>query len=524
MSANLSENYLYQVLLLLIVAILCWLWMRKGNKLVTASLPPGPRGLPIAGYLPFLGKNLHHQFTKLAEEYGPIYKLWLGSKLCIVVSSPSLAKQVCRDLDVVFSNRDPTIAALTLTHNAMDIAWSSSGPYWRNIRKLFVREMLSNSNIDACYHLRRQQVMKTIKHLHDNCGFPVEIGKIAFMTEFNAFISMIWGGTTSSSTFKGGDHDDDGHGAEFHVISSKFLKLLELPNISDFFPILARFDLQGVQRQANEILAELDAFLNSLIDTREKEKAKNGDGDIGKKDFLQILLDLKYCPDSDIPINKTQMKALIMDILVGGTDTSATAVEWAMAELLHNPEMMKRVQEEITQVVGDKSLVEETHLPKFRYLDAVVKETLRLHPPLPLNVPRRPSETCIVGGYSIPKDCKVFLNTSAIQRDPDVWENPLEFRPERFLGGEEGSKWDYNGNNLHYFPFGSGRRVCAGIPLAEKMVSYILASLLHSFDWHLPQGGEAVDFTEEFGIVVKKKMPLLAVPMQRLSDEVLDHV
>ncbi|XP_047306712.1 flavonoid 3'-monooxygenase CYP75B137-like [Impatiens glandulifera] len=147
MSANLSQNYLYQVLLLLLIeAILCWLWMRKGNKLVVAPLPPGPRGLPIVGYLPFLGKNLHHEFSKLAEEYGPIYKLWLGSKLCIVVSSPSLAKQVCRDLDVVFSNRDPTIAALTLTHNAMDITWSSSGPYWRNIRKLFFREGMQISD------------------------------------------------------------------------------------------------------------------------------------------------------------------------------------------------------------------------------------------------------------------------------------------------------------------------------------------------------------------------------------------
>ncbi|KAL7182858.1 hypothetical protein ACSBR1_041517 [Camellia fascicularis] len=190
-------------------------------------------------------------------------------------------------------------------------------------------------------------------------------------------------------------------------------------------------------------------------------------------------------------------------------------VEWVMTEIMHNPKIMKKVQEELSDIVGMNNIVEESHLPKLLYLDVVVKETFRLHPALPLLVPRCSSQSCVVGGYTIPKGTRVFLNIWAIQRDHNFWDNPSEFRPERFLGDD--NKWDYIGNNFQYLPFGSRRRVCAGIPLAEKMVMYVLASLLHSFNWHLPEG-EELDLSEKFGIVIKKETPLIAIPTQRSSD------
>lgn len=203
------------------------------------------------------------------------------------------------------------------------------------------------------------------------------------------------------------------------------------------------------------------------------------------------------------------------DIITGGTDTTSTMAEWVMAEIMNNPELMKKVQEELSNVVGTNNIVNESHLPNLHYLDAVVKETFRLHPALPLLVPWCPSQSCIVAGYTIPKGTKVLLNVWAIHRDPKFWDSPLEFKPERFLS--ETSKWDYYGNNFQYFPFGSGRRICAGIPLAEKMLMHVLASLLHSFNWNLPKG-EEVDLSEKFGLVIKKKTPLIAIPTQRLSN------
>lgn len=200
-------------------------------------------------------------------------------------------------------------------------------------------------------------------------------------------------------------------------------------------------------------------------------------------------------------------------MVVGGSDTSSNTIEFAMAEIMNNPEVMRKAQQELEAVVGKENVVEESHIQKLPYLDAVMKETLRLHPVLPLLVPHCPSETCTVGGYTIPKGSRVFLNVWAIQREPSIWENPLDFDPDRFLNGN----WDYSGSDFSYLPFGSGRRICAGIAMAERMVLYSLATLLHSFDWKLPHG-EEVDLTEKFGIVLKKKIALVAIPTPRLSD------
>lgn len=201
--------------------------------------------------------------------------------------------------------------------------------------------------------------------------------------------------------------------------------------------------------------------------------------------------------------------------MVGGTDTTANAVEFAMAEILSKPEVMKKVEQELEAVVGKHSLVEESHIQKLPYLYAVLKESLRLHPALPLLIPHCPSQSSVVGGFSVPKGARVFVNVWAIHRDPSIWKNPLEFDPDRFLG----ETWDFSGRDFAYFPFGSGRRICAGIATAERMAMFSLATLLHSFRWELPE--EILDLTEKFGIVLKKKAPLVAIPTPRLSDPAL---
>ncbi|KAF5807069.1 putative cytochrome P450 [Helianthus annuus] len=201
------------------------------------------------------------------------------------------------------------------------------------------------------------------------------------------------------------------------------------------------------------------------------------------------------------------------NIMIAGTETTATTVEWAMSNIMQNHNIMKRLQEELVEVVGLNNIVEEHHLPKLKYLDATIKETLRMHSIVPFLIPRSPSKECMVGGYTIPKGCTIILNVWSIHRDPRYWDDPLNFNPERFLT----NKWDYNGNNLIYFPFGSGRRLCAGVPLAEKMLMLILASLLHSFDWSIPKG-EKHDLTEIYSIAIKKRKPLTAIPSQRLTD------
>ncbi|XP_009595838.1 labd-13Z-ene-9,15,16-triol synthase, chloroplastic-like [Nicotiana tabacum] len=487
-------------------------WTKNISYKEGPKLPPGPRGLSIVGFLPFLRSNLHHQLTELSQKYGPIYKFWLGSKLCIVLNSPSLAKEVVRDQDSVFANRDPPIAGLAATYGGVDIGFSPYGSYWRDMRKLFVSEMLSNRNLEASYGLRTHEVRKTIRNVHTKIGNPIDIGELAFVTQMNVIMSMIFGSKFVEEKEK---HGKDGS-AEFKEVVVKVFQVLGKPNISDFFPMLARFDLQGIQKEMKALSKSVESILDPAINERMKMLSDKKEGEIqgnGKKDFVQILIELMEQKDIGISLDLVKIKAMLVDIVIGGTDTVITTVEWVMAELLNNPEIMAKVQQELKHVVGTNNIVEESHLPKLHYLDAVLKETLRLHPALPLLIPKRPSKSAIVGGYTIPEGTKVFLNVYAIQRDPQVWENPLEFQPERFLN--HSTNLNYSGNNFKYLPFGSGRRICAGLPLAEKMLMFVLASSLHSFDWKLPER-EKVDLSDGFGLVIKKSKSLFAIPTPRL--------
>lgn len=185
-----------------------------------------------------------------------------------------------------------------------------------------------------------------------------------------------------------------------------------------------------------------------------------------------------------------------------------------MAELINNQEIMRKVQHEIDEVVGMDKIVEELHLPKLNYLHAVMKEALRLHPVNALLVPRTPSEPCVVAGYRIPKGSRVLVNAWAIQRDPENWDNPLQFMPERFLCSR-GDR-NYNGTDFTYIPFGAGRRICVGMSLTERILPYMLASLVHSFNWKLPDETH-LDMTEKYELQVTKKIPLVAIPTTRLS-------
>ncbi|KAF8032873.1 hypothetical protein BT93_D1682 [Corymbia citriodora subsp. variegata] len=493
-----------------IFAISCWAWRRSAQKTGSPSLPPGPAGLPLVGNLPFLDPELHTYFTALARKYGPVLKLQLGKKLGVVVTSPATAREVLKDNDVTFANRDVPVAARAATYGGCDVVWTPYGPEWRMLRKVCVLSLLSNHKLDSVYDLRRKEVRKTVGYLRIRAGSPVNVGEQMFLTVLNVITSMLWGGTVQGE-------ERERLGADFRQVVSDITDLLGKPNISDFYPSLARFDLQGIERQMKELAKSFDGIFEQMIEKRLKMDREGGNGSLdggeNSRDFLQFLLELKDEEDAKTPLTMTGLKALLMDMVVGGTDTSSNTIEFAVAEVMNKPSVLSKIQRELEAVVGKDNIVEESHIRRLPYLHAVMKETLRLHPATPLLVPHCPSVNCTVGGYMVPKGSRVFINVWAIHRDPSIWSNSLEFHPERFLH----SKCDYGGNDFNYMPFGAGRRICVGIAMAERMVLYSLATLFHSFDWKLPEG-EKMDLTEQFGIVLKKKKPLVAIPSPRLSN------
>ncbi|KAK8503934.1 hypothetical protein V6N12_019102 [Hibiscus sabdariffa] len=482
--------------------ILCcaWLWWSTRFTKINPPLPPGPRGLPILGNLPFIKPDLHHYFTELSQIYGPIFKLQLGTKICIVINSPSLAKQVLKDQDAIFANRELPAAAIVGTFGGLDIAWRPNGPDLNRLRKLVIREIMSKRSLDACYELRRREIRQMVKDIHRKIGSPVNLGEQVAQTAVKVMISTLWGGSSERSSDL----------IELRKRLDEFVRLFLAPNISDIFPVLAPFDLQGIVSKSKKHISWFYGIFESVIMNRLKIA---GDGkkivDEINKDFLQQMLELNQQGEDKTSLSINELKAVLLDMMVGGTDTIPTTVEWAMTELLRHPDIMTKVVEELDTVVEKQNMVEESHLPQLLYLDAVVKETLRLHPVIPLLLPHTPSQTSFVAGYTIPKHSRIFINAWALQRDPELWDDPLRFQPERFLHGNRG-------NSFQYLPFGSGRRICVGIALAEKMVSVLLGTLVHSFDWEMPQGTQP-DIQEKFGVVLKKMEPLDAIPFARLS-------
>ncbi|CAL1357950.1 unnamed protein product [Linum trigynum] len=482
----------------------------RGGATAASSLPPGPRGLPIVSYIPFLmynGKNipLHRKFTHLAAQYGPIFKIRVGSQLHVVVSSPALAKQVLRDNESAFSSRNLPLAIRVWTYGGLDLSCLPMSQDWSFMRKVVLRDVLSNPSLDRCYELRRREVVKALRELvRSGSRKPVGVLELANKMVANATMAMTWGGR---------DDDGDVDNEEARRLCEEGMALMEKPNVSDVFPLLARFDLQGIGRRAAEVAGRFDRIITSMIQKRFDGKGslimeRKEDGR-EVKDLLQVLLENRErSSGAGSPLASiTQFKALLLNITPGGTGMVATVIEWAMTELLRCDRAMTNVKRELDDVVGLENLVEDHHLKELKYLDAVVKETFRLHLTV---IQREAVQPCSIGGYAIPKKAKVMVNAWAIHRDPRLWEEPTEFRPERFL--------DSN-SDFVYIPFGSGRRMCVGVNLATRLLKYVLASLLHSFDWKLPagEGGSTVDVSDEFTLIIKKKKPLTIVPTPRLS-------
>lgn len=238
-----------------------------------------------------------------------------------------------------------------------------------------------------------------------------------------------------------------------------------------------------------------------------------------QEDFIDILLSMMNQPidprEEKYIIDRTNIKAIILDMISGSFETSSTSIDWAFSELMRNPQAMARLQEELETVVGLTRMVEESDLSKLNYLDMVAKESMRLHPVIPLLVPRESMEDAIINERFIPKKSQIIVNIWAIGRDPSVWsENAEEFVPERFAD----NGIDVKGHHFELLPFGSGRRGCPGIQLGLIQVKFVLAQLAHCFKWELPKGmvPSDIDMSERFGLSVPRANHLFAVPTYRL--------
>ncbi|KAL5803907.1 hypothetical protein ACOSQ3_030707 [Xanthoceras sorbifolium] len=424
----------FTILLTFLVFVFMVMKLRKTSKTshqLTSNLPPGPWKLPLIGNMHLLvGCLPHHCLTDLAKKFGPLMHLQLGEISHVVISSPETARQVMKIHDISFADR-PRLVVGTL-YDFKDIAFAPYGDYWRQLRKICTLELLSAKRVQSCRYIREEEASNLIRSTSSNAG---------------------------SAAFGGRCKDQEA----FIVVAKKIIELA------------AGFGLAvGLRSELEKHRQEEDKILDNIINEHRACKATGKAGGDEDQDLLHVLLNLMEAGDLEVPLTTDNIKAVILDLFIAGSETSSTTVEWAISEMLKNPRVLEKAQAEVRQVFDRKRNVDEASLHELEYL-------------------------------------KIIVNAWAIGRDPNYWTEAESFYPERFLG----SSIDYKGANFELIPFGAGRRICPGISFGIANVELPLAHLLYHFDWKLPNEmkNEDLDMTESFGATVRRKNDLYLIPI-----------
>ncbi|KAI3984513.1 hypothetical protein MKX01_034006 [Papaver californicum] len=471
------------VLLILLLRIF---YRRESKTNSSRQLPPGPPGWPVIGNLFDLGKNPnkifkrpHQMLVELQQRYGPVFMLRLGAVDTLVIGSADVAMEFFKNHDQAFINRVlPKIFNVVVDEHGHNMTpFNQHGPHWRMMRRLYATKLFSGTMLQNTIGKRRRFVERIIEWIsvEEKAGRSVELNLLIFISQVNLIGDLLF--SRDLMDLKSGTRD------EFYVLVNEIATIIKTPNLADLFPWLGNSDPQNLAKRMKKAW---DAALN-IVDGIAKERRLMG-----------------------LVCKNDEQKDFLDELVAGSTDTIASVIEWAMTELLRNPEAMKKVNAEISQVVGYERNIEEKDIESLPYLWAVLKEALRLHPVAPFLIPRIAVEDTDFMGYMIPKDTVVLVNAWGIGRESASWDDPFSFNPDRFLG----TNINYHGQHFGFLPFGSGRRICPGIPLTQQVLPIVLGSLLQSFDWALESGvtPESIDMGESYTVVLHKSIPLKVIP------------
>ncbi|KAL4345393.1 hypothetical protein AHAS_Ahas11G0273900 [Arachis hypogaea] len=483
----------------LISALLLWL-AKKGKSV--HKVPPGPWKLPLIGNLHQLAGSLpHHALRKLANKHGPLMHLQLGQNSVVIVSSPNMAREIMKTHDLAFADRPEFLPSKIMAYGSIDIAFAPYGQYWRQMRKICTLEVLSSKKVQSFSFIREEEVANTVETIRTAAGATINLSKM-----INNLISTV----VSRAVFGNISEDHE----QFVSFVKESIALSDGFDLADLFPSLKPLHfITGFEAKLKKMHVKVDKILDKIIkenEARKLEGTNQQEQEEKNENLVEVLLRVLHSGTLDTQITLNNVKAVIWDIFAGGTDTSGVVIEWVMSELMRSPRAMKRAQAEIRQALKEKQTIREEDVTKLPYLKAVISETMRLHPPVPLLLPRQSREECTIHGYHIPIKTKVMVNAYALGRDPDYWYDAETFLPERF----QETPMDFKGTNFEYIPFGAGRRICPGLNFGLANVEFALAMLLYHFNWELPNGikPEDLDMNEAQGAVVGRKNHLYLIP------------
>ncbi|XP_045826991.1 cytochrome P450 71D11-like [Trifolium pratense] len=508
---DLQTIYPFTILFIFLISIIVTLKLKKKNKKIDSipNIPPGPWKLPIIGNIAnLIGSPPHRKLRDLAKKYGPLMHLQLGELFVVVVSSAEHAKEIMKTHDVIFASRPHTLTSEIIFYESTDIVFSPYGEYWRQLRKICTVELLSIKRVQSFRPIREQEMSNLVKNIASDEGRVVNLSQ--------QVVSMMFS-ITSRAVFGKKYIEQD----EFIAQVREVMQLSSGFYIGDLFPSAKWLqNFSGMRSKLEKVHQIIDRILEMIIDDHKETKSRTKDCLVeGEEDLIDILLKFEEgCScNQELSLTKRNIKAILFDIFTGGSDTAATTINWTMAEMMKNPRVLKKAQTEVRMIFEKTGKIDETCIDELKYLKAIIKEILRIHPPVPLLIPRECGQACEINGYHIPIKSKVIINAWAIGTDPKYWTEPERFYPERFID----SSVDYKGTNFEYIPFGAGRRICPGINYGMANVELTLALLLFHFDWKLPNGmkSDDLDMTELFGASVIRKDDLYLIPISYTSLE-----
>ncbi|XP_042008274.1 salviol synthase-like [Salvia splendens] len=486
------------LLLLLCIPLLLFTLIFKSKNTRNIHIPPGPWKLPFIGNIHnLLGAVPHRSLHQLARIFGPTMHLKLGQLSVVVVSSADAAKQITKTHDLNFSSRPSTIVTEIITYHCTSITSAPYGDYWRQLRKICTLELLSAKRVHSFRSLRERVFHDLALRIASKEGSLINL-----TAELQASTYALISRATLGEQTKV-------HEALIPILE-EVMECAAGFDVAEFFPSIKLLQgVSGLRRRVRGLHREIDGILEDVIRLHRDVKA---DERREHEDFLDVLLRVQE-DGLELPLMTDNIKSVLVDMLGAGGETSATTMDWAMSEMLKNPRVLQKAQEEVRKAFDEDGYVDEARITQLKYLKSVVKEALRIHPPLPLLLPRKCGQACEIDGYEIPADTKIIINAWAVNRDPKYWKNAECFEPERFMD----SLVDYKGNNFEYIPFGAGRRMCPGMTFGLANVELPLAMLLYHFDWKLGGGmkPQEMDMADGVGVTSRRIKDLCVVPSIR---------
>nr|AHL83550.1 C4H [Morus alba var. multicaulis] len=455
------------------------------------KLPPGPIPVPVFGNWLQVGDALNHRnLTDLAKKFGGILLLRMGQRNLVVVSSPELAKEVLHTQGVEFGSRTRNVVFDIFTGKGQDMVFTVYGEHWRKMRRIMTVPFFTNKVVQQYrygWESEAASVVEDVKKNPEAARNGIVLRRRLQLMMYNNMYRIMF-----DRRF---DSEEDPLFNKLKALNGERSRLAQSfeYNYGDFIPILRPF-LRGYLKICKEVKEKrLKLFKDYFVDERKKLSSPKSTDNEGLKCAIDHILEAQQKGE----INEDNVLYIVENINVAAIETTLWSIEWGIAELVNHPEIQRKLRDELDTVLGQGVQITEPDMLKLPYLQAVIKETLRLRMAIPLLVPHMNLHEAKLGGYDIPAESKILVNAWWLANDPANWKNPEEFRPERFL--QEEAKVEANGNDFRYLPFGVGRRSCPGIILALPILGITLGRLVQNFELLPPPGQSKIDTSEKGG-------------------------